>query len=71
MVEHAAILAAASYGSGVDLAAPVDSDRYPFADAAPKAQCQGELATYGVTVLPGFRRPEPVQPMVAEEAEAS
>jgi hypothetical protein len=66
VVEHGAILAAAFYGSGVDPAALVDTDRYPFADAVLLARCRGELAADGVTVLTGFLRPEAVLAMVAE-----
>ena len=56
-------------GVEVDTAAAadlVDLARHPFADAGRLARCRAELAADGVTVLPGFLRPETVAAMVAE-----
>jgi len=50
----------------VEPAASVDLDRYPFDDPAVLARGRADLATDGVTVLPGFLRPGAVTAMVAE-----
>lgn len=50
----------------MDPAALVDLDRHPFEDPALLARGRADLAADGVTVLPGFLRPEAVAEMVLE-----
>ena len=50
----------------MDPATLVDLDRHPFDDPVLLARSRADLAADGVTVLPGFLRPEAVAAMVAE-----
>lgn len=44
----------------------VNQDRYPFSDAAFRAQCRAELELSGALVMPDFLRPEAIQSVQME-----